>query len=69
MTARATFVQADIFQTDFSKANVVALFLLPDQRELRPKILDMKPGTRIVANTFTMEDWKPDQTETSPATA
>jgi SAM-dependent methyltransferase len=63
--ARATFVQADLFETDFSKANVVTLFLLPSiNMKLRPKILDMAPGTRIVANTFTMEDWKPDQTET-----
>jgi SAM-dependent methyltransferase len=62
---RATFVQADLFETDFSKANVVTLFLLPSiNMKLRPKILEMAPGTRIVANTFTMEDWKPDQTET-----
>jgi precorrin-6B methylase 2 len=62
---RATFVQADLFETDFSKANVVTLFLLPSiNMKLRPKILDMKPGTRIVANTFTMEDWQADQTET-----
>ncbi len=65
MTARATFVQADLFETDFSKANVVTLFLLPSiNMKLRPKILDMPPGTRIVANTFTMEDWAADQTET-----
>ena len=65
VTARATIVQADLFETDFSKANVVTLFLLPAiNMKLRPKILDMKPGTRIVANTFTMEDWTPDQTET-----
>ena len=57
--------QADLFETDFSKANVVTLFLLPSiNMKLRPKILDMKPGTRIVANTFTMEDWQADQTET-----
>ena len=62
---RATFVQADLFETDFSKANVVTLFLLPSiNMKLRPQILDMKPGTRIVANTFTMEDWQADQTET-----
>ena len=62
---RATFVQADLFETDFSKANVVTLFLLPSiNMKLRPKILDMAPGTRIVANTFTMEDWAADQTET-----
>ena len=62
---RATFVQADLFETDFSKANVVTLFLLPSiNMKLRDKILAMAPGTRIVANTFTMEDWAADQTET-----
>ncbi len=65
VNGRATFVQADLFETDFSKANVVTLFLLPSiNMKLRPKILEMAPGTRIVANTFTMEEWKPDQTET-----
>ena len=65
VTARATFVEADLFATDFSKANVVTLFLLPSiNMKLRPQILDMPPGTRIVANTFTMEDWAADQTET-----
>src|SRR5688572_28328123 len=59
---RATFARADLFETDFSKANVVTMFLLPDiNLRLRPKILDMKPGTRIVSNTFTMGDWTPDQ--------
>ena len=53
---RATFRKADLFETDFSKANVVTLFLLPG--------INMRPGTRIVSNTFTMEDWTPDQTET-----
>ena len=65
VTQRATFREADLFETDFSQANVVTLFLLPSiNMKLRPKILDMKPGTRIVANTFTMEDWQADQTET-----
>jgi hypothetical protein len=60
---RATFAKADLFETDFSKANVVTMFLLPDiNLRLRPKILDMKPGTRIVSNTFTMGDWNPDET-------
>jgi len=60
---RATFVQADLFTTDFSKANVVTLFLLPSiNMRLRPTILNMRPGTRIVANTFTMEDWQADET-------
>ena len=62
---KATFVQADLFETDFSKANVLTLFLLPSiNLKLRPKILDMKPGTRIVANSFNMEDWEADETET-----
>jgi hypothetical protein len=60
---RATFVQADLFETDFSKANVVTLFLLPSINiRLRPTILNMRPGTRIVSNTFTMEDWQADET-------
>jgi hypothetical protein len=63
VTARATFMKADLFETDFSKATVITMFLLPDiNRRLRPKILDMKPGTRIVSNTFDMGDWTPDQT-------
>jgi precorrin-6B methylase 2 len=65
VTAKATFVKADLFETDFSKASVVTMFLLPSiNLKLRPKILDMKPGTRIVANSFNMEDWEADQTET-----
>jgi SAM-dependent methyltransferase len=60
-----TAVKADLFETDFSKANVVTMFLLPSINiKLRPKILDMKPGTRIVTNSFNMEDWEADQTET-----
>ena len=63
VSARATFVKADLFETDFSKATVITLFLLPDiNLRLRPKILDLKPGTRIVSNTFTMGDWKADET-------
>jgi SAM-dependent methyltransferase len=60
---RAQFVKADLFETDFSKATVITMFLLPDiNLKLRPKILAMKPGTRVVSNTFTMGDWKPDET-------
>jgi SAM-dependent methyltransferase len=60
---RAQFVQGDIFQTDFSQATVLTLFLLPDlNRRLRPTILEMKPGTRVVSNTFDMGEWTPDQT-------
>src|SRR6188472_642288 len=56
VTAKATFVKADLFETDFSKAQVITMFLLPSiNMRLRPQILKMRPGTRIVANTFTME--------------
>jgi hypothetical protein len=59
---KATFVKADLFESDFSKATVITMFLLPDiNLRLRPKILDMKPGTRIVSNTFDMGDWTPDE--------
>jgi precorrin-6B methylase 2 len=59
---RARFVNGDIFETDFSAASVITLFLLPDLNiKLRPKILDMKPGTRVVSNSFTMEEWQADQ--------
>ena len=62
---KATFVKADIFETDFSKAQVITLFLLPTLNErLRPTILKMRPGTRIVSNSFTMGDWEADQSET-----
>jgi len=65
VTDKATFVKADLFETDFSKAQVITMFLLPSiNMRLRPQILKMKPGTRVVSNTFTMEDWQPDQTET-----
>jgi hypothetical protein len=65
VTDRATFAKADLFESDFSAANVVTLFLLPDiNLRLRPKILDMKPGTRIVSNSFTMGEWTADETQT-----
>lgn len=55
------FVRGDIFKTDFSKATVVTTFLLPSLNlQLRPTILAMKPGTRVVSNTFPMGDWEPD---------
>ena len=65
VTTRATFMKADLFETDLSKAQVITMFLLPSiNMKLRPKILNLKPGTRIVSNTFTMEDWQADQTAT-----
>ena len=60
---RATFEQGDIFKSDFSDATVVTLFLLPKLNvRLRPILLDMPPGTRIVANSFDMGEWQPDET-------
>jgi SAM-dependent methyltransferase len=59
---KATFEQADMFATDFSDATVVVLFLLPQLNEkLRPSILNMRPGTRVVSNTFEMGGWFPDE--------
>lgn len=63
VVGRATFVQADLFETDFSQASVITMFLLPDiNLKLRPKLLALKPGTRIVSNSFTMGDWEADET-------
>ena len=60
---KATFARADIFESDFSKAQVITLFLLPSLNlRLRPTILNMKPGTRVVSNSFTMEAWQADET-------
>jgi len=62
---RTRFVRGDIFETDFSDATVVTTFLLPSMNlRLRPTFLAMKPGTRIVANTFAIGDWEPDETAT-----
>ena len=68
---KAHFVQGDIFETDFSKATVVTLYLLSTlNMRLRPHLLKMRPGTRVVSHAFTMEDWTPDETSrTSDRTA
>lgn len=59
---RATFEKADLFETDLSKATVITMFLLPEiNLKLRPKILDLKPGTRVVSNSFTMGEWSSDE--------
>jgi hypothetical protein len=64
---KATFMKADLFESDFSQAQVITMFLLSSiNLKLRPKILDLKPGTRIVSNTFDMGEWKPDETATVP---
>ena len=64
---KATFVNGDIFESDFSQATVLTLFLLTDLNiRLRPTILKMKPGTRVVSNTFMMGDWEPDDKVEAP---
>lgn len=58
---RVRIVQGDIFETDFSDATVVTLYLLPELNlRLRPALLKMKPGTRVVSHSFLMDDWQPD---------
>jgi SAM-dependent methyltransferase len=60
---KANFIKADLFESDFSTATVITMFLLPEiNLRLRPIILDLKPGTRIVSNSFDMGDWTADQT-------
>ena len=63
VTDKVKFVQADLFESDFSEATVISLYLLNSLNlKLRPKLLALKPGTRIVSHAFDMGDWKPDQT-------
>ena len=64
VSGKARFIRGDIFETDFSSATVVTLYLLPSLNiKLRPTILKMKPGTRVVSHAFSMDDWQPDQTD------
>ncbi len=63
MTGKVTFKLADLFETDFRDATVITLYLLPSLNvKLRPQLLKLKPGTRIVSHDFDMGDWKPEQT-------
>ena len=63
----AQFVEGDLFKTDLSRATVITLFLLDDiNRKLRPALLALKPGTRVLSNTFRMGDWEPDASEWYP---
>jgi SAM-dependent methyltransferase len=58
---KTEFIEADLFEYDLSKATVITMFLLPEiNLKLRPRLLDLMPGTRIVSNTFTMGEWEPD---------
>jgi precorrin-6B methylase 2 len=66
VAARTSFVKADLFQSDFSKATVITMFLLDRiNMQLRPKLLNLRPGTRLVSNTFTMGDWQEDDKVTA----
>jgi SAM-dependent methyltransferase len=68
VAGRATFAKADIFESDFSQATVITLFLLPNLNlRLRPQLLALKPGTRVVSNSFTMGEWQDDETFTLDA--
>jgi len=63
VSGRVEFRQADIFKTDFSQADVVTMYLLPDLNlRLRSTLMAMTPGTRIVSHQFSMANWKPDET-------
>jgi hypothetical protein len=60
----ATIRRGDLFETDLSEATVITMFLLPDiNLKLRPRLLDLEPGTRIVSNSFTMGEWEEDESE------
>ena len=62
---KATFIQGDMYAAEFQQATVLALFLLPDNLlKLRDKFAALTPGTRIVANTFAIEEWTADETTT-----
>jgi SAM-dependent methyltransferase len=66
VAGRAKVIQGDIFETDFSEATVVTLYLLPELNlRLRPTLLKMKPGTRVVSHSFLMDDWEPDERSTT----
>jgi predicted RNA methylase len=62
VTDKVRFIEGDIFKQDFSEATVLTLYLLPDVNlKLRPQILQMKPGTRVVSHNYDMGDWKPEK--------
>lgn len=64
--SKAEFIEADLYECDLSKATVITMFLLPEiNLKLRPRLLELKPGTRIVSNTFTMGEWEADREVTT----
>lgn len=65
VTEKVRFIEGDLFQQDFNEATVVTLYLLPDVNiKLRPKLLAMKPGTRVVSHNYNMGDWDPEKMKT-----
>lgn len=65
VTDKVRFIEGDLFEQDFSEATVVTLYLLPEvNMRLRPKLLDMPAGTRVVSHNYDMGDWKPEKTKT-----
>jgi len=65
VVGKARVVHGDIFQSDFTQATVITMYLLPALNlKLRPQILALRPGTRVVSHSFNMEDWEPDETST-----
>ncbi|WP_017318018.1 SAM-dependent methyltransferase [Mastigocladopsis repens] len=64
VTNKVQFRQQDLFKSDFSEATVISLYLLPELNvKLRPQLLKLKPGTRIVSHAFDMGEWKPNKVE------
>ena len=64
VTDKVRFIEGDLFKADFSEATVLTLYLLPEVNlRLRPQILQMKPGTRVVSHNYDMGDWKPEKTK------
>jgi SAM-dependent methyltransferase len=63
VAGKVTIIEGDIFKEDFARATVVTLYLLPDlNQQLRPQLLAMKPGTRVVSHAWDMGEWEPDAT-------
>ncbi|MGQ0751943.1 MAG: SAM-dependent methyltransferase [Betaproteobacteria bacterium] len=65
VTERVQFIEQNLFETDLSRATVITTYLLPEMNEkLRPKILALRPGTRVVAHDYDMGEWQPDDEKT-----
>lgn len=64
VTDKVEFIEGDLFEMDLSEATVISLYLLPSvNMKLRPKLLELKPGTRIVSHNYDMGDWEPERTK------